>query len=207
MGAAKKIAAAFNKRIIFCEGDYDKTQFSDGFFDKIYGKATLHHSPDINQSLKELNRILKKEGVAVFQEPCRGFCITQTFAQGKYFKMPGMDSQNTQNENCFSYREWKRFFTSNGFKEVWLCNSLPLWYMAAFLNLSREETKNHNDNLLRIILRLKIINKLAIWLLKIMTPLINLYMFLFGFPLFLPHEFTKSKRGFEYFTILIFAKK
>ena len=44
------------------------TNFSDATFDIIHGNAILHHL-DLEKSLHEIKRILKKEGTAVFVEP------------------------------------------------------------------------------------------------------------------------------------------
>lgn len=44
------------------------TDFEDHMFDVIYGTAILHHL-DLSKSLRELNRILKTDGNAIFMEP------------------------------------------------------------------------------------------------------------------------------------------
>jgi ubiquinone/menaquinone biosynthesis C-methylase UbiE len=46
----------------------EKLEFSDNSFDLVYGEAIIHHL-DINIAMKEIKRVLKPEGFAVFLEP------------------------------------------------------------------------------------------------------------------------------------------
>lgn len=48
--------------------DCENLEFSDHFFDRIYGRAILHHL-DINKALLELHRVLTEDGLSVFIEP------------------------------------------------------------------------------------------------------------------------------------------
>lgn len=48
--------------------DATKTSFSDGYFDLIFGKWILHHV-EIVAIIKEIKRILKPNGIAIFIEP------------------------------------------------------------------------------------------------------------------------------------------
>lgn len=52
----------------FMLSDYATTPFEDATFDRIYTTESLSHAPDVNQVIKELSRVLKPGGVAVFAE-------------------------------------------------------------------------------------------------------------------------------------------
>jgi cyclopropane fatty-acyl-phospholipid synthase-like methyltransferase len=55
-------------RVRFILSDYAATPFEDATFDRIYTTESLSHAPDVNQVIKELTRILKPGGIAVFAE-------------------------------------------------------------------------------------------------------------------------------------------
>lgn len=67
---AKKLASQFkyDKKIIFQKQNVEKLSFQTGSFDLILGNSFLHHLA-IDDAAKELHRVLKKNGKAVFIEP------------------------------------------------------------------------------------------------------------------------------------------
>ncbi|MBQ9832952.1 MAG: class I SAM-dependent methyltransferase [Clostridia bacterium] len=67
--AANKYASQRNvKNAEFLVMDAMNTTFDDGTFDMVVGNAILHHL-DLETSIKEIKRILKKDGAAYFIEP------------------------------------------------------------------------------------------------------------------------------------------
>jgi len=56
------------KNVTFLVMDAEMMQFEDDSFDMICGGGILHHL-DINKALRELTRVLKPEGKAIFIEP------------------------------------------------------------------------------------------------------------------------------------------
>lgn len=58
----------FNENLNFYVMNAEDLKFENNFFDRICGNSILHHL-DLNASLKELTRVLKKEGNAIFIEP------------------------------------------------------------------------------------------------------------------------------------------
>jgi SAM-dependent methyltransferase len=56
-------------RLLVCNGE--RLPFADGFFDRIWGNAILHHL-DLRQAARELERVLAPGGRAVFCEPWGG---------------------------------------------------------------------------------------------------------------------------------------
>ena len=53
-------------------GDFEKLPFADGTFDGAICLSALHHVPDIPVALREIRRVLKPDGAAVFSEPGAG---------------------------------------------------------------------------------------------------------------------------------------
>ena len=71
--AIKKLSQNFKhlnikNKINFSIQDCENTNFRENYFDVIFGNGILHHL-DLEKSSKELNRILNKNGVAIFAEP------------------------------------------------------------------------------------------------------------------------------------------
>lgn len=55
-------------KVIFKIMDAEKMQFSDNYFDTVVGLGVLHHL-NIKNAFKELNRVVKKDGRLIFNEP------------------------------------------------------------------------------------------------------------------------------------------
>jgi SAM-dependent methyltransferase len=65
---ARSRASANAVSIQFVRADGHRLPFGDGTFDRVWGNAVLHHL-DIEAAGKELFRVLRPGGVAVFCEP------------------------------------------------------------------------------------------------------------------------------------------
>lgn len=63
---AKKLR--LSEKLNFINGSYSELQFDNNHFDKIYTVETLSHADNLELSLKELYRVLKPGGTAVFIE-------------------------------------------------------------------------------------------------------------------------------------------
>jgi SAM-dependent methyltransferase len=61
-------AEANGVSIVFAQADGDRIPIADESFDRIWGNAILHHL-DLNRAARELHRVLRPAGVAVFCEP------------------------------------------------------------------------------------------------------------------------------------------
>ena len=59
-------------------GDAMKSPFQNESFDIIVCRGVLHHLPELNGSLIELNRILRKGGILIFSEPSNDSFIVRT---------------------------------------------------------------------------------------------------------------------------------
>ena len=68
---AERRASVNGVSVQFCVGDGERLPYADGSFDAVWGNAVLHHL-DMDRAGRELVRVLKPEGVAVFCEPWAG---------------------------------------------------------------------------------------------------------------------------------------
>jgi SAM-dependent methyltransferase len=64
-------ACANGVAVEFIQADGERLPFADGSFDRVWGNAVLHHL-DLATAGRELRRVLKPGGVAVFCEPWGG---------------------------------------------------------------------------------------------------------------------------------------
>ena len=65
---ARQRAAANDVAIRFLQADGERLPFADSSFDRIWGNAILHHL-DLHVVGRELRRVLRPGGIAVFCEP------------------------------------------------------------------------------------------------------------------------------------------
>lgn len=68
LGEARRRAEANGAAITFIQADGEHLPFADGSFDRIWGNAVLHHL-DMAQAAREIQRVLRPGGIAVFCEP------------------------------------------------------------------------------------------------------------------------------------------
>jgi SAM-dependent methyltransferase len=68
LAEARARASANGVAVDFVQADGERLPFADGFFDRIWGNAVLHHL-DLDRAGGELRRVLRPGGVAVFCEP------------------------------------------------------------------------------------------------------------------------------------------
>jgi SAM-dependent methyltransferase len=71
LAEARRRAAANGVRVAFVQADSEHLPFADASFDAVWGCAILHHL-DLGRAGRELHRVLRPGGVAVFCEPWGG---------------------------------------------------------------------------------------------------------------------------------------
>ncbi len=58
------------ENVMYIKGDIRELPFEDGVFELVLAKAVLHHVPDeLDDTLREIHRITKKNGYLVIEEP------------------------------------------------------------------------------------------------------------------------------------------
>lgn len=65
---AGRRAAANGVSLTLVQADAERLPFADASFDRVWGNAILHHL-DLNRAGREVRRVLRPGGVAVFSEP------------------------------------------------------------------------------------------------------------------------------------------
>lgn len=99
------------KKIKFVCADFNKIPFIDNKFDIIVIDASLHHAKDLPCLLKEVNRVLKKDGFLIaIREPIESFLH---FLNLKKFGKNEIRKGAT--ENIYSKKHWRKYFKQAGF--------------------------------------------------------------------------------------------
>jgi len=89
-------------------GDVEKIPFKDKTFDYVLNTEAFHHFPNPNKTLKEINRVLKKNGEFMLAD----VNFYSNFIHWLFKKIePG-------HVNIYSKDEFKELFKSNGFKII-----------------------------------------------------------------------------------------
>jgi len=81
-----------SKGVIVGDGNY--LPFKDGSFDGVICRGVIHHIPNINLTLNEVYRILKKDGVFVFSEPCNDSFIVRLARKIMYKRSKSFDEDD-----------------------------------------------------------------------------------------------------------------
>jgi SAM-dependent methyltransferase len=106
LAEAQKRARANGVAIAFAQADGERLPFKDATFDRIWGNAILHHL-EPRTAARELYRVLKPGGVAVFCEPWGGNPLL-AFAR-RHMPYPGkertLDEQPLQSRQVEVLRE------------------------------------------------------------------------------------------------------
>lgn len=68
LAEARRRAAANEVVVAFVQADGERLPFADASFDRVWGNAVLHHL-DVETAARELRRVLRPGGLAVFCEP------------------------------------------------------------------------------------------------------------------------------------------
>jgi len=109
---ALKSAPGENNNIKIITSDAHAIGFKDESFDIVICKGTLHHLAEPHKAIKEIYRILKKEGTLLISEPCRDNFIWRNIGliYTKYSKH--FDSRH----RLFYAGELMEMLSQNGFK-------------------------------------------------------------------------------------------
>lgn len=92
-----------NKNASYQTADATKLLFKNNTFDKILFTEVIEHIPEYKESLKEIKRVLKKNGIAIISTPSR-------------FSPMNLGYQLKRKIKKYSFNEHVREFTPNEFK-------------------------------------------------------------------------------------------
>ncbi len=91
-------------------GDGNHLPFKDKSFNSVVCRGVTHHIPNINLTLNEVHRILKKDGVFVFSEPCNDSFIVRLARKIMYKKSKSFD----EDDKAFLQRDLETIINKNG---------------------------------------------------------------------------------------------
>jgi SAM-dependent methyltransferase len=109
-----KIAKNIDRTSKYICGDGNGLPFKDETFDAVFCGATLHHFPDIVEPLKEINRILKTNGILFAAEPNAWNPLSFIQYQIKRARRSG-NPLTWEEHSFFGYVYIKRKLSQSGF--------------------------------------------------------------------------------------------
>ncbi len=125
---AQRRAEANDVRIRFTQADGERLPYPDASFDAIWGNAILHHL-DLSRGAREIQRVLRPGGVAVFCEPWGGNPILE--AARRWLPYPGKqrtrDEQPLRAEGVAALREVFPDLEIDGYQLLGMVRRVVRW--------------------------------------------------------------------------------
>ncbi len=183
----------------FCVADFNYLPFKNESIDMVIAKHSLHHSFDIKKTLRSIWRCLKSKGKIISLEPCKGTFVS------RFITLRNMNDSPFENENVYSYRAWSKLFTKCNFRNLYFQNTFSLW-IRHFIYASIDDpyiTQLTGHAKLFVIFSRNTFRSTLIWL----SSILNIWMRLWGYPPIIPHFYSKSILGFEYYECLMEGSK
>jgi SAM-dependent methyltransferase len=127
LAVAKEFAAHRAVDVTFVLGNAEGLDFPDASFDDVYSFGVLHHTPDIEQSVAEVHRVLRPGGTAYVMLYHRWSLVNLVH---RVFRLP-YESPRNRKDHCpvvytFSRRGAKELF--GAFSEVSVQAAYPFTY-------------------------------------------------------------------------------
>ena len=108
-------------------GDFNNIKTPDNFFDSIFGVGALHHSENLDFTLKELRRVLKPSGHIILADRAYPNRVTDEFLNGlldtqmtdkqkKMWRLPKDFTRRMWGEHEYRLSDWRTIFNRCGFK-------------------------------------------------------------------------------------------
>ena len=107
-----KIAKEVDKKSEYVCGDGLNLPFKERSFDAVFVGQVLHHFPDVKEPLKEINRILKKNGILFNIEPNDWNPMVTLKYRKRVFKK---EKSSYERHHALGYIYMKKCLTSTGF--------------------------------------------------------------------------------------------
>jgi len=104
------------KKIVIYNGE--TIPFKKSYFKTVISNCVLEHLPDLNQSLKEINRVLKSKGyflTTVMTDKWSEFMLGKKFFGKVYVSLM---NKKQDHFNLLSLSQWEKIFKKNGFEVV-----------------------------------------------------------------------------------------
>lgn len=127
LAVAREFAASRGMHIDFRLGNAERLQFSAKSFDVVYAFGVLHHTPDIEQAVAEVHRVLKPDGT-VYAMLYHRYSLVN--AVHRLLRLP-YESPRNRKDHCpvvytFSRRAARNLFS--GFSKVSVRSAYPFTF-------------------------------------------------------------------------------
>jgi ubiquinone/menaquinone biosynthesis C-methylase UbiE len=108
--ASQKLAEINNVNGKFLQANVTELPFKTNIYDVVIGIAVLHHltEPDLQRSIQEAYRVLKKGGLAIFSEPVEN---SRVFDFIQNIIPVGIKGSDGYRPSILSQKDWKTFLT------------------------------------------------------------------------------------------------
>jgi SAM-dependent methyltransferase len=190
-GLKAALTTALNEKrtVVPVQGAYETAPFKDGSFDAVVAQSCIHHALQPHTVIQEIFRVLRSGGRLVIIEPCRGTAISEEFSYRHYWEMPGMDPEH-MHEHVYTLPEWCSWIQGAGFTGIHMRSTYTAW-AASFL--ARQG--------------FRFVPQLCRLFSKTIDIPYQVFAKRFGHPPLFPHQFTRRLTGFEYYEVMISARK
>lgn len=125
------IAGAHDSKIVGAVGDFNALELPDQSVDFVFDFFSLHHSVDPSQTLRELYRVLKPQGVIICVDKARADSMSDADLEAllniEYTPQMKLSMgipvekyhiRRMNGENEYRLKDWKRHFKNTGFSVV-----------------------------------------------------------------------------------------
>lgn len=123
LSLAASLAKKFGVELLLTQAEASHLPYRDEYFDIVYGNGVLHHV-ELVPAAKEINRVLKRNGKAIFIEP-----LPYNPAINVYRRMA--KGVRTDDERPLSFRKldnMKPYFTGFSHREFWLLSLMIFFH-------------------------------------------------------------------------------
>ena len=125
----KKILKTDKEKVISVFGSFDNIELPNSSVDFCVAWDAMHHSRNLNKTLKEANRVLKKNGKFIIVDRAHNNSTTdgeinrmlnvtysKDFLKSNYLPTNKVLTRRMNGEKEYRFKDWKIFFKKAGFK-------------------------------------------------------------------------------------------
>ncbi len=124
--------------VTYCAIDANHLPFADGEVSLIFMVATLHHLPDLNDALAEMNRVLREGGSILFGiEPNRRMIRFLNLLKKPFRRMLASKSHSAADEEAEGV-SWQDFHDMAARLDLKVIDVQPVWFTCGFLHYGLE---------------------------------------------------------------------
>ena len=125
----RKILNISNEKVISVLGSFDNIELDESSVDFCVAWDAMHHSKNLNKTLKEARRVLKKNGKFIIVDRAHNNSTTEgeirkmlnviysiDFLKSNHLPVNKILTRKMNGEREYRFKEWEIFFENSGFK-------------------------------------------------------------------------------------------